>query len=207
MLDICHLKNTQNEALKEGAANSLEPHATRTVWRCEQGRLFPYHYPQGKDNPVEELFQLLYHSGVSRNKAKFWVYSLLFSLLNNHPELLIEGMRSTPAIYSHRGTSLLISRINSCWRWELCFSLVSQKTPNYATSKKQRSHLVSLQLNQVYNYCCNFNPSLLKQHKNVEQKQNQTSYLQESPLLELPWKHSYSSTEGIFLFYLSLPSE
>jgi len=70
MLDICHLKNTQNEALEEGAANSLELHTTWIAWRSGEGRLFMHPSPQSGDNPVKQPLQLLYRSSLLRNEAQ-----------------------------------------------------------------------------------------------------------------------------------------
>lgn len=108
MLDICHFRTAQNEALDEGAARCTgqsQDLSRADYWHVDLPRvkIIPRRsYPSSLSTPV------------SRNKARSWVYNLLLRRLNNHPELLMQGMRSTPAIYSHLGTSLLVSRINSC---------------------------------------------------------------------------------------------
>lgn len=69
-----------------------------------------------------------------------------------------------------------------------------------------------LQPTRVSEYCSNLNPSLPKEHKNVEQKQNQTKLFAAVVLIELLQTNSYSPTQAtkkkiLLLYHLSLPTE
>lgn len=117
--------------------NAPEPHVTGTVWRWERGGLFPYRSPQRQDNPVKSDSSFLI-APVSRNKAGLWVYNLL-CLLNNHPELLTQGMRSAAAIWFNLGTLLLISSRNSCLETRTLLFLTQPKQKNLCHLKAGKS--------------------------------------------------------------------
>lgn len=78
--------------------------------------------------------------------------------------------------------------------------------------KSRKVSSSQLQPTRVSEYCSNLNPSLPKEHKNVEQKQNQTKLFAAVILIDLLQTNSYSPTQAtkkkiLLLYHLSLPTE